>query len=795
MAKPNPGDSPDAQSALKDAVVTASSRPRRWLNHATEPLILYPAITVLGLVAIWWVTLALIKDERASAEHTAAVSSRELTETYEAQVIRALREIDQTLKIVKYAYEFWGAKDTLSKLKARNLLPSSLVFDVSIVDNSGKVMDSTDPKELAETIDFNSFQNLDQTDVMSIGIPKFDPETGERRVHFGRRLNASEGKNSGVVIVAIDAAYFVSGYETLKLGQHGVLGILGADDVFLILRSGEVLSAGERADHEELVPATEELENEGTLITNAWDGVRRFTSAGRLYGFPLAVVVGLSEDEQLASVRHSRQIYLWRAAGGSLVLCLITALMGRMSWQLSISRRRAVEEQIAHAARVKYLAYHDGLTSLPNRSLFSELLVQSIHQAIRYNRRAAVMFLDLDHFKNINDTLGHEVGDQLLQEVAARIKTCLRDSDTVARLGGDEFVALLPEVHEEKDVSTVALKILSSLARPFILAGQECRITASIGISLYPQDGQDEQTLTKNADIAMYHAKVEGKNNFQFYSEKLKTSSLERLNLESGLRHALEKSQFQLYYQAKRDIASGQITGMEALLRWQHPDLGEVAPMRFIPLAEEMGLIVPIGKWVLRTACMQSVAWNEQGLADLSIAVNLTARQFTDEHLLADLTTILSDTGMDAHHLELEISEDLLIHDVEKTLEILRGIKSLGVRISIDDFGIGYSSLSSLKQFPIDSVKIDRSFIRDVTDISENKALTKAIIAMGRTLSLTVVAQGVETKEQADYLRQNACDEYQGFYLNKPMPAEQMAELLRVQSFTAGMNASTPNRR
>jgi EAL domain-containing protein (putative c-di-GMP-specific phosphodiesterase class I) len=279
----------------------------------------------------------------------------------------------------------------------------------------------------------------------------------------------------------------------------------------------------------------------------------------------------------------------------------------------------------------------------------------------------------------------------------------------------------------------------------------------------------------------MYEAKETGKNNFQFYSEQLNAGSLERLNLESGLRHALERNEFQLHYQAKTDIRSGQITGTEALLRWQHPDLGTVAPMKFIRLAEETGLIIPIGKWVLRTACLQNVDWQKQGLRRMSMAINLTARQFFDEHLLADLKAILADTGMDAQLLELEISEALLMRDFAKAMRILTSLKDMGIRIAIDNFGIGYSSLSTIKQFPLDTIKIDRSFIRDITSDTEGKALTKAIIAMGRTLSLTVVAQGVETKEQADFLRQNACDEFQGFYLNKPVPPDQIAELIRAQ--------------
>jgi len=785
MKQPNEDNLPADQAGLKDALIPAPT-PEHWFSHLIKPHILFPAIAVVTLIAIWGITLNLIKIERTAAEQTAARLSHELALTYESQVVRALREIDQTLKIVKTAYEVWGAKNVLPKLKARNLLPPALVFDVSIADNKGEMVDSTNPKEITHIIDQNLYMDRDQADVMSIVLPQADSDTTEWHLHFSRRLSTSDGISTGRVIIAVDAAYFVSGYEDANLGEHGMLGIIGDDDIFLVRRSGETVTANDRSQYRLPVQhATNTMVSEATTQTNTWDGVRRYTSVHHVYGFPLSVIVGLSTDEQLAPALRNKQIYLWRAAVGSLVAILIIAMMGRMSHQLALSRRRAVEEHIAHAARVEYLAYHDSLTTLPNRSLFSKLLGQSINQAHRYKRQLAVLFLDLDHFKNINDTLGHEAGDQLLQEVAARLKTCLRDSDTVARLGGDEFVVMLPELGVEKYVATVAQKILAAVARPFVLVGQEYRVTASIGISTYPQDGLDEQTLTKHADIAMYKAKEEGKNNFQFYSEELSTSSLERLNLESDLRRALARNQFQLYYQIKQDTRSGLITGMEALLRWQHPDLGTVAPLRFIPLAEETGLIVPIGKWVLRAACMQNVAWQNLGLAPLNMAVNLTARQLFDESLLTDLTTILADTGMDAHLLELEISEGLLMRDVQKTLHIFRGIKDLGVRIAVDDFGIGYSSLATLKQFPLDTIKIDRTFIHDVASVAENKALTEAIIAMGRTLSLTVVAQGVETKEQADFLRQNACDEFQGFYLNKPMPADQMTELLRPQLDTA----------
>lgn len=761
----------------RDATATV----RRWLHQATEPHILYPAIAVATLVMIWGLSINLIRVERAAAEHTAAVSTRQLAETYEAQVVRALREIDQTLKIIQYVYELRGEQAVLKELKTRTLLPPDLLFIVSITDAGGDVVASTRPPAMANVADQDFFQSQSQsqTDALSIGRPQPDPDPGAWQLNFSRRLNAADGRFSGIVMITVDAAYFVSGYESSILGEHGMLGLLGTDGVFRVWRSGVTVSAGDRADYAKVLVHEAEANNEATLSTNAWDGVQRYTSSSKLYDFPLAVIVGLSAGEQMEATERNRQVYLWRATAGSFVLILIVSLLGYLSWQLALSRMRVAEEQIAHARRVEYIAYHDNLTGLPNRSLFSKLLTQGISQAHRYKRQLAVLFLDLDHFKHINDTLGHEAGDQLLQQVATRLISCLRESDTVARLGGDEFIALLPELYEDKYAATVAQKILSATARPFNLLNQEFRVTASVGISIYPQDGLDEQTLTKNADIAMYQAKEEGKNNFKFYSEELNTASLKRLTLEAALRHALERNEFQLYYQAKREIQSGRITGMEALLRWQHPDLGIVAPMQFIPIAEEIGLIVPIGKWVLRTACTQNVAWQKQGLPPLNMAVNLSPGQLSDKYLLSDLASILVDTGMEARLLEVEITERLLLDDTEETLQVLDGLRHMGIQIAIDDFGIGYASLATLGKFPLNTIKIDRSFIRNITSDAEERNLAEAIIALGQTLSLTVVAQGVETKEQAEYLRHNGYGEFQGFYLDKPVPADQIVELLR----------------
>jgi len=429
--------------------------------------------------------------------------------------------------------------------------------------------------------------------------------------------------------------------------------------------------------------------------------------------------------------------------------------------------------------RIQYLATHDGLTALPNRVMFSQLLNSAIQSARRYERKFAVLFVDLDRFKLINDTLGHGAGDQLLQEVAMRFTECLRESDIVARLGGDEFVVLVQEVSETEQVATVARKILSAAIKPVVIAGQECRVTASVGISMYPADAKDEQSLMKNADIAMYFAKEEGKNSFQFYSENIKTQSLERLTLETSLRRALERNEFFLHYQAKLDFKTNQITGVEALLRWQHPDLGLVSPMQFIPIAEETGLIVPIGRWVLQTACAQNVSWQREGLPNVCMAVNLSARQFADEDFLKDISAALEHSGMKPELLELELTESMVMQSPERATKLLAAVKQLGVRIAIDDFGMGYSSLAQIKRFPIDTLKVDRSFIRDLAGNAEDRAITEAIIAMGKTLSLTVVAEGVETQEQQTFLLNHACDAMQGYYFSRPVPQEQFASFLR----------------
>jgi diguanylate cyclase (GGDEF)-like protein len=472
----------------------------------------------------------------------------------------------------------------------------------------------------------------------------------------------------------------------------------------------------------------------------------------------------------------------------------LTLAFNRMTDDLESSRdklRVEIQKERAAAVQIEHLAYHDKLTGLANRSMFSKTLEQGLKEAQRYKRQLAVFFIDLDRFKNINDTLGHEAGDILLQEMATRLTSCMRASDSVARLGGDEFVVMAPSLNGTEQLGVVAQKILDSVARSFTLYDHEFHVTASIGISVYPTDGDDERALMKNADIAMYQAKEDGKNTFAFYSAELNKHSVERLAFESSLRHALEDQQFQVHYQPKVDCHTGRMTGVEALLRWNHPDLGPVSPAKFIPVAEENGLIIPIGRWVLETACLQQVMWRELGHEPLRMAVNLSARQFYDDHLLTDVASILSATGMDPTFLELEITESMLMRNVAKAIEVLAAFKKLGARLSLDDFGTGYSSLSNLKRFPIDTIKVDRSFVRELPANEEDKAITDAVIAMGRTLNMTVVAEGVETQGQIDFLREHACDEVQGFYFSKAVSSAAITALLSAQPWANPQGAES----
>lgn len=430
-----------------------------------------------------------------------------------------------------------------------------------------------------------------------------------------------------------------------------------------------------------------------------------------------------------------------------------------------ITQRKQSEETI------RQMAYYDALTNLPNRLLFHDRLQQAIIRARRTEGGAALLFLDLDRFKIINDTLGHHIGDLLLQAAAQRLLACVREGDTVARMGGDEFTIILPGVAHGADAADVAQRIVAELATPFQLNGHELFITPSIGISLFPTDGDDPETLFKHADTAMYRAKDRSRNTYQFYDSTMNALAYKQLELEQHLRRALERQEFEVFYQARVDAVSRRINGVEALVRWRHPERGLISPAEFIPVAEETGLIVPIGEWVLRAACTQNKAWQMQGLPRIRVAVNLSARQFQQPDLAERVAQILTETQLDPRDLELEITESMTMVHAERTMIVLGALKHMGVHLAMDDFGTGYSSLGYLKQFPIDTLKIDKSFVQNLTSDPNDAAIAEAVIALAHSLNLSVTAEGVETEDQLGFLRRHQCDEVQGYLIGRPVPA------------------------
>jgi len=438
-----------------------------------------------------------------------------------------------------------------------------------------------------------------------------------------------------------------------------------------------------------------------------------------------------------------------------------------------VSAARAMSLQMTHAAE------HDFLTGLPNRMLLNDRIAQAIVGAKRHAKQVAVLFLDLDGFKHINDSLGHSVGDKLLQSIGKRLVDCGRATDTVSRQGGDEFVVLLSEVHCCEDAAIAASRMLTAVAEAHVLDEHELHVTTSIGVSVYPDDGQDAETLIKNADTAMYQAKENGRHSYQYFKPAMNARAVERQSIEESLRRALERNEFSLHYQPKIDFKTGAIAGAEALLRWTHASRGAVSPAEFIPVAEECGLIVPIGRWVLRRACEQARAWEKAGLPATTMAVNVSAKEFRGESFLRQLREILEETGLDPSLLELELTESVLMKHAESAASILRTLRASGVQVAVDDFGTGYSSLSYLRKFPIDALKIDQSFVGRIGAAADDASIVTAVIGMAKSLKLRVVAEGVETLEQSTFLQAHACDEAQGYYFGRPVPAEQFASLLR----------------
>jgi diguanylate cyclase (GGDEF)-like protein/PAS domain S-box-containing protein len=872
---------------------------RRALSRLAEPWVLFPVLAVLFLGVIWGMTWSLVRAERNAAQAAAAVSTGELADTYEAQVLRALREIDQTLRFVKYAYEGNDGRLDLAALKAKGLLLPDLLFIVSIADANGSVLASTRPLRTPSVAGQDYFEALRVSDGMAMGRALRSELDNEWTLRFSRALRARDGKFAGAVIVSVAASYFVSGYEPARLGNAGVLALAGADGAFRVRRSGEEVNFGGRVDYAAFMRGADQAP--APPLDNPWDGVRRLTVARELFEFPAAVITGLSLEEQLAPVEERARTYALRAALASFAVLLFLGGLGWLSAQLGRVRResqaalslrnRAIESSLnaivildatdrhhpieyvnpafermtgyasaevigrqltllagpetAQAGRLEieralrektdghtvaksyrrdgsffwndfhvapvrderggvthyvgvmndvteakdyeaqlaHQASYDALTDLANRNLLQDRLTQAIAQARRNTAPVAAVFLDVDHFKLVNDSFGHTVGDEMLRIVARRLRSSVRESDTVARLGGDEFVLVLPGKAAgsafEADITALMDKLLSQMSQPLTLGDREVRPTCSIGVAVFPQDGEDADTLLRNADAAMYRAKELGRNRFQFFTADVHERIRRRVELESSLRQALERDEFELHYQPQVGLRGGEVIGVEALLRWRHPERGMVYPGQFIGFAEETGLIVPIGRWVLEEACRQNKAWQDAGLPPIPVAVNMSARQCEQPDMHEVVAAILKETKLAPEYLELEITESISMADPDQSVPLMQRLKDTGVQLSIDDFGTGFSNLSYLRRFPVDRLKIDLSFVREITSDPGSLAISEAIITMSHSLNLQVVAEGVETVGQLELLNDRHCDFIQGFLFSPPLTAAEFARLMR----------------
>jgi diguanylate cyclase (GGDEF)-like protein/PAS domain S-box-containing protein len=600
--------------------------------------------------------------------------------------------------------------------------------------------------------------------------------------------------------------------EDLQRGQNAILHIIaGGDDLQKIL--GEiVVFAEQRAPHATCMILLQS--EDGTKLT--WGGgpnlpdrmVQKMLETRIKQGNGAASEVVLTQYpvivEDIAndsSMRHVHQLYL----SNGFVACGCWPIMGKRgqvlgAFSMLYSEPRvpgvddvqlvgistdlagiAIESRWAEE-RIRHLAHYDELTGLPNRFLYIQYLNRALAHAERHQAPVGVLYMDLDRFKNINDTFGHEAGDAVLRNISTQFRRCLRDTDSIARVGGDEFIVLVENYNDARHLGEIAERLLVEAAKPFEIHDQECQLSASIGIAAYPMDGANAQALLKNADIAMYRAKATGKNNYQFYSSEMNTHSVERLALETRLRRAIERREFVVHYQPKLDVRSGRIVGAEALVRWQHPEKGLLLPGSFIPLAEEVGLIGPLGMLVMDAACVDINNFKREGISFGRVAINLSAVQFNDVHLLGDVKNLMETRQVDPALIEFEITESMVMHNRDQAIELMDGIRSLGFTLAIDDFGTGYSSLAYLKRFPVDSVKVDKSFINDIPQDPNDSAIVQAIIGMAHTLGLKVTAEGVETATQLDILKSFGCDQYQGFYFSRAVPAKEFMSLVQHQS-------------
>jgi len=713
-----------------------------------------------GLTVLFGIDLTVSRDREYQI---AQRDAENLARVLERHVIASVEKIDVVLR--EGGHHFTGATPSQADgnrdlLRLMELVPEAYSASLRIIDAKGRIIysagtDATLPNIAVNDRAYFQRQKNEPSAGLVISEPIFSRFANKWVITLSRRILAPDGGFGGLIQAAVLTDNFQASFGSLNVGRNGSIALYDTEMRLIARQPVLAEQMGQTFDLWEVRDALARGTTSGAyMATSRVDGIFRAYYFRKLEGLPFVVVLGKSPNDFLYSWKRKAVLY------GISLAVLALQLLG-----LVLIQRKSAKDRLNH------LAKHDTLTNLPNRRMLDEHMSEATALAGVSGVPMALLVVDLDLFKNINDSLGHDIGDRVLRQVAGRLRATLRDKDTLSRQGGDEFTILLRDCAEAKTIANTAQRLLGEIAKQLHTDNHELTLTASIGISVYPDDGRDIGTLLQNADTAMYQAKAAGRNTYKFFTAEMNARVSERLSMENHLRKALARQELSLHYQPQFDTMTHRLVGFEALLRWQHPELGAVSPVRFIPIAEETGLIVPIGDWVLREACRQNKAWQDAGLPPVVVAVNLSAVQFRQHDLVPLVAEALAESGLAPRWLELEVTESALMHNIEHVIKVLHSLKDLGVLLSIDDFGTGYSSLNYLKRFPTDKIKIDQSFVRDVHQSSDDAAIVQTVIAIAGKMGMKAIAEGVETAEHLESMRKFGCDEVQGFLFSPGVPA------------------------
>jgi diguanylate cyclase (GGDEF)-like protein len=735
----------------------------------TSLLVLLVAFNLFLLVGLWVKINIDIQNERRAAIHAATSDMENLVRGYEQYTLRTLRHYDEVTRFLKFQYETRGGIVDFKDFVERGLLPSDALILVSIANEKGELIASTSAAPFGKVSirDREHFQVHVAADShqMFISKPVVGRLSKKETLQLTRRLNHPDGTFAGVVVVSGQPSSFTDFYNKADFGKDGMVSLLGTDGAYRAIRIGDSTKSNITVNFPNTLALYAAARKSGTpAVITAIDAIPRISASRQLHDYPILVSVGISMPEVLREVNLAAATYYRWAIATSCFIAGFLVLTALLAFKL-INRQA-------------YLAGHDPLTQLPNRMLFLRSLQHEISRFQENNGGTGVLFIDLDNFKNVNDSLGHEMGDALLCAVAERLRASVRKTDTVFRLGGDEFTVILKNIIDDELAVVASKRILAGLEQPFFIDGRRLSIGASVGISRHPLDGNSTSELLKHADIAMYQAKTQERGAYRFFSARLSSEVADRLALEQSIREGIARQEFFLVYQPKIDLKSERIVGFEALLRWQHPSKGIVLPGEFIPAAEATGLILPLGRLALEMACEQMQGWQKAGLGWIPVAVNVSAQQFKRGQLVDEIVATLKEHGVPPCTLEVELTESLVMEDPTEAEVMLLALKAIGIKVSIDDFGTGHSSLASLTRFSVDYLKIDRSFIQNSPEQTHSADIVRAVIALAKSFNLQVIAEGVETSAQLDMLKALSCDMAQGYFYSMPVMAKEVPGLL-----------------